>query len=130
MHRGGALFLEGVERATVDNCYFRKLDGTNLFLSGYCRNVTVTKSEFYSAGESAIVSAGDTELEDGSAMTVPRGTVIQDSFFHEIGIWGKQTSFYFQAVSCEATLRRNIAFNGARAGINFNDGFGEFSSEL
>ena len=107
MHRGGAVFVEGAERTVVDSCYFRKLDGTNLFLSGYNRNTTVVDSEFYSTGESAIASAGDTDLIDGSAMTVPRGTLVERSFFHEIGIWGKQTSFYFQAISCEATLRNN-----------------------
>ena len=30
----------------------------------------------------------------------------------------------FQAKSCETTFERNILFNGPRAGINLNDGFG------
>ena len=33
-------------------------------------------------------------------------------------------SFYFQAVSAQATIRRNVVFNIPRAAINFNDGFG------
>ena len=30
----------------------------------------------------------------------------------------------FQAKSCETTFERNLLFNGPRAGINLNDGFG------
>jgi len=33
-------------------------------------------------------------------------------------------SGYFQAKSAETTIKGNIIFNGPRAGINFNDGFG------
>ena len=36
--------------------------------------------------------------------------------------------FYFQAKSCSNEVRGNIFFNGPRAGINFNDGFGGNSS--
>ena len=35
-----------------------------------------------------------------------------------------ETSCYFQALTANATIRDNIFFNGPRAGINFNDGFG------
>jgi hypothetical protein len=35
-----------------------------------------------------------------------------------------QTAAYFQALSAEATIEFNVFFNGPRAGINFNDGFG------
>ena len=36
----------------------------------------------------------------------------------------KQSSMWFQAKSCSNILDSNIFFNGPRAGINFNDGFG------
>ena len=36
----------------------------------------------------------------------------------------KQTCFYAQFLSALATVRGNVAFNSARALINFNDGFG------
>merc|ERR1712079_996269 len=34
------------------------------------------------------------------------------------------SAFYFQAKSCQNEIKNNIFFNGPRAGINFNDGFG------
>jgi len=49
---------------------------------------------------------------------------LQRNLIHEVGIWGKQTSAYVQAITCRTILVGNILFNGPRAGINFNDGFG------
>ena len=43
---------------------------------------------------------------------------------HEIGIFQKQSSMWFQSKSCSNYISHNIFFNGPRAGINFNDGFG------
>ena len=58
---------------------------------------------------------------DGNQLRFNR---ILNNFVHELGIWEKQSSFYFQAKSCQNILKGNIFFNGPRAGINFNDGFG------
>ena len=40
----------------------------------------------------------------------------------ELGIWQKQSSFYFHAVSAKARVEGNVFFNGPRAALNFNDG--------
>jgi hypothetical protein len=42
----------------------------------------------------------------------------------QVGIYQKQSSFWFQAVTTQTLLHGNVHFNGPRAGINFNDGFG------
>ena len=54
----------------------------------------------------------------------PRGTVVEGNWVHEIGHIQKQSSFYFQAITAQATIRNNVVFNIPRAAINFNDGFG------
>lgn len=41
---------------------------------------------------------------------------------HEIGVFGKQTSCFFQAKAARTLLQDNVCFNGPRAGINWNDG--------
>jgi len=43
---------------------------------------------------------------------------------HEVGVYGKQVCAYVQSLACETELIGNVFFNGPRAGINFNDGFG------
>jgi hypothetical protein len=37
----------------------------------------------------------------------------------ELGIWQKQSSMWFQAVTAQTHLAGNVHFNGPRAGLNF-----------
>ena len=131
LQRMGALFLEGTRNVTIDSCVFERLDGNAIVVSGYNRNTTIQYNEFVWIGDSAIVQWGytsGTEIPgmgwDGTDGNQPRFSNILYNFAHELGIWEKQSSFYFQAKSCQNLLRGNIFFNGPRAGINFNDGFG------
>ena len=131
LERMGVLFFEGTEMTTVDSCIFERLDGNAIMISGYNRNATIQGSEFVWIGSSAIAQWGYTSGSsvkgmgwDGTDGNQPRYTNISNNFVHEIGIWEKQSSFYFQAKSCQNTIIKNIFFNGPRAGIDFNDGFG------
>ena len=137
--RRAAVVLEGVERATIDGCFFQRLDGNAVVISGYSRNTTIRNNEFYLLGENGVISWGYTadfpdvkrpvpipkgqgpDARDGNH---PQGTLLETNIFHEIGIFQKQVSCYFQAQSQQSTHRGNICFNGPRAGYNFNDGMG------
>lgn len=89
-------------------------------------------SSFEWMGGSAVAAWGFTdEITDGGIHGVdgtggdfPRYTVVQNNLFREIGVWEKQSSAFFQAKTAQTTLRHNVVFNLARAGFNFNDGFG------
>ena len=59
---------------------------------------------------------------DGRSGEQPRGTVVRANICHSIGIWEKQSSMWFQAVSALTQLSNNIFFNGPRAAFNMNDG--------
>ena len=132
LQRMGALFLEGTKNVTIDTCIFERLDGNAIMVSGYNRNTTIQYNEFAWIGDTAIAQWGYTSGVsavpgmgwDGTDGNQPRFSNILYNFAHELGIWEKQSSFYFQAKSCQNLLRGNIFFNGPRAGINFNDGFG------
>ena len=124
IHRGGAIFAEGVDGLVVQNCLFFSPGGNGLFLSNYVRNAVIEGNEFVYVGDSAIAAVGSAYLIDGTIGNQPRGSKIVGNLMHEIGIWGKETSAYFQSVVAETTLRGNVMFNGPRAGVNFNDGFG------
>ena len=131
LQRMGALFFEGTEATTVDSCIFERLDGNGVMISGYNRNVTIQKNEFVWIGDTAIASWGYTSGTnvpgmgwDGTDGNQPRFNRILYNFVHELGIWEKQSSFYFQAKSCQNLIMGNIFFNGPRTGIDFNDGFG------
>ena len=124
IHNGGAIFVEGVDGFLLQNCLLFSPGGNGVFLTNYVRNAVIEGNEFVYVGDSAIAAVGTAELIDGTLGNQPRGTQILSNLVHEIGIWGKQTSAYFQSVVAETILRGNVMFNGPRAGINFNDGFG------
>ena len=116
--------IEGAEGTTITDCFFVRLGGNAIGLSGHAWHTTITRSEFVKIGDSAIVSIGDFKLNDGvSSDEYPLGTQITKNHFHEIGVTGKQTSALFSATSCRTTFSGNVAYNGPRAGINLNDAF-------
>ena len=83
-------------------------------ISNFSRNATIADSEFVWVGESAIVSVGSTDKIDGTKGDQPRGNQILRNLIHEVGIFGKQTAGYVQAMSCQTTLKNNVMFNGPR----------------
>jgi hypothetical protein len=134
LERSGALYLEGVENITVTGNTFTRCDGNAISVNRYARDVVISENEIVFQGDNAVSMWGDTEnisFADGTTMgydgtngNQPRGTQFTSNFVHEIGIWEKQSSMWFQAKSCSNVISNNIFFNGPRAGINFNDGFG------
>jgi len=124
LERLGALLLEGTEDVDISLCLFTRIDGNAIFLSGYNRGTVIQRNEFVWLGQTAIASWGRTDEYDGTGGQQPRHISLLGNFAHEIGIYQKQSSFYFQAASCENTIAGNIVFNIPRAAINFEDGFG------
>jgi len=130
--RTGSIFIEGTENVLIQDSWFDRIDGNAILVSAYNRNTTILRNEFSWIGDTAIGQWGNAEGVpqvpgmgwDGTNGDQPRGTQILYNFVHELGIWEKQSSFYFQAKSAQNLLMGNIFFNGPRAGINFNDGFG------
>ena len=119
----------------IQECTFERLDGNAIMLSGYNNNTVILKNEFVWIGDTAIAAWGNTKGSsvkgmgwDGTDGDQPRFNQILYNFVHELGIFKKQTSFYFQAKSCQNTIKENIVFNMPHAGINFNDGFGGANS--
>ena len=124
LERLGVLLFEGTEDCTVQNNLFTRIDGNAVFLSGYNRRTTISQNEFSLLGANAIASWGRTNEYDGTGGQQPRHSLIHGNIAHDLGLEQKQSSFYFQAQSCENTLVANIAYNLPRAAVNFEDGFG------
>ena len=103
---------------------FYRLDNNAILLSGYTRHVTIAENEAVWLGMNFAAAWGDTDGHDGTNGNQPRFTTVKNNFVHEIGIFEKQSSMWFQAKSCQNTIEGNVAFNMPRAAINFNDGFG------
>ena len=61
---------------------------------------------------------------DGTDGEHPRYTKVVGNLAREVGLYEKQSSFFVQAKTAQSTITGNVFFNGPRAGINANDGFG------
>ena len=130
--------MVGTENVTIGpSNLFTRLDGNAVFIGGYNRGAVVTTNEFVFIGDNVIAQWGDTSavLNENKSLSVPggwkigpdgrggdqpRGTKIIGNVAHEIGLWQKQSSLYFQAVSAETIVQGNVFFNGPRAALNFN----------
>ena len=143
LERLGAVFLQGTEGVEVAGCAFERLDGNGFFVSGYNRNATVRDSDFAYIGGNAVAAWGYTnetqydrgrpgiELAgypeagvDGTDGEHPRYTAVLRNSAREVGLYEKQSSFFVQAKTAQSIVSGNVFFNGPRAGINANDGFG------
>jgi len=124
IHRGGALIAENAERLWVTGCTFNQTGGNGVLFSNHVTDSIIGSSEFVHIGDSAIAFVGSTHGIDGTAPTYPNNNSVSFNHIHEYGIYGKQTSCFFQAISANTSLMNNVCYNGPRAGVNFNDGFG------
>lgn len=124
IHRGGTVYVEGVNGFTMQACLFDSPGGNGLFLSNYIRNAVIEANEFRFIGDSAIAALGSTEMIDGTNGNQPRGVKIINNLMHDNGVFGKQSAAYFQSLACQTEFHGNVLFNGPRDGLNFNDNFG------
>ena len=138
-----SVILKNNNNITLSNNNFTRLDGNGILLFGYNKDITINNNQFAWLGSTAIALWGQThsftfENEEDYTMgafdiditnsdiiqTQPHNINIIQNYCHELGIFETQSSFYFQAKSFSNILSYNIFYNGPRAGINFNDGFG------
>jgi hypothetical protein len=121
----GAVTLVGTSGVSVSGCTFTRVGGNALFIGGFSRNASVQSNEFSYTGASAIVVAGLGGANvSGGSPDYPEGTVVSGNLGHELGVFVKQSGFLYSAISANSTITGNVFFNGPRAGININDGFG------
>ena len=133
LQRSAAITMEGVERVEFSDSLMTRVDGNGVGINGYARNVTVKGNEFSWIGDSAMFAWGHTSTclnenctkktpytvgPDGRGGEQPRGTLIENNLVRELGIWQKQSSMWFQAVTAQTKLVDNVHFNGPRAGVS------------
>lgn len=143
LERYAAAFLQGTESAVFEGCTFTRLDGNALMVSGYNRNATADACDFSFVGGNAVAAWGFTNETatdpgrpgitldnypkagvDGTDGEHPRYTTVTGCTAREVGLYEKQSSFFVQAKTAQSLIKGNVFFNGPRAGINANDGFG------
>jgi hypothetical protein len=123
IYRGGMVMVEGgAERLTFSSNVFDAPGGNALFAFGYMKDSTVTRNEFKWVGNSAIAFVGRPTMHDLTGGLFPQDNLVSENLARETGLFDFESSFYFEAVAGHNTVKNNVAFNGPRAAINFNDG--------
>lgn len=124
--RVGAVQMEYVRNNSVTECVFTGMGGNALVVSRTALNTSIVANEFVWTGASAILLVGSSSngIDAASVRSQPLGTLVHANLFHEMGIFVKQSSAVFLALTQASTVDGNICFNLARACININDGFG------
>ena len=123
IHRGAAVFIQDSSNIVIEGNVFNQTGGNAVMMSNNVQDAKVSMNEFIYIGDSAIATLGSTDRIFGTKETFPNRIEISNNHIHEIGIYGKQTSCYFQAIAANVTLKDNLCYNGPRAGVNINDGF-------
>ena len=85
LQRRGAVYLEGTEGVSIEECLFTRNDGNSIMLSGYNRGTFIKNVEAVWNGDSVIAAWGVTDGIDGTSGEQPRDTVVDGMFCHEIG---------------------------------------------
>ena len=124
VHRGAAVFVQEAERVALAGLRVALTGGNGVVLSNHVVGAAVTDCEFVRTGDSGVILLGSTDGIDGSKPTYPNHNLIARNHMHEIGVYGKQTSCVGLQLSANSTILDNVCYNGPRAGVNYNDGFG------
>lgn len=118
--RDGAVRIENAVGTRIEDCTFDSTGGNGLLVNGFARSTTVLNSEFYKTGDSGIVLLGYADRMDGTNGRQPRGTNITGCLMVDVGVIGKQSAGFSQALAMDTTLHRNVVYNVPRSGFNFS----------
>lgn len=124
IHRGGAVFLEGAEKCSVEKCFFDAVGGNGVFVNQYNHGIRVYGSKFTETGDSAICLVGFEPGAQGTNHPVPAENLISNNLIHDCGVFGKQIAGIFSSITLRNTISHNLIFNMPQAAMTFNDGWG------
>ncbi len=142
IYRGAALFLEGAEDATIEDCLLDQPGGNAIFVNNYNRRVTIRSCEIARAGANAIAFVGDPgavrnplfeyaqrqSLKDidrtpgPKTPNYPAQSLVEDCLIYQSGRVEKQTAGVHIAMAQDITVRHSSIYELPRAGINIGDG--------
>ena len=151
IYRGGAVFFQGAEDCSIENCDFDQLGGNAIFISGYNRRVSVrgcliqecgangvaivgeaksVRSPMFSWGPGNPWSGGKPQLDATEIDRVPgplsedypMECLVEDCLITRIGRLEKQSACVEIDIARDITVRHCSIYETPRAGINIGDG--------
>jgi hypothetical protein len=142
IHRGGAIFFNGSEDCSLQNCFVDQVGGNAVFVNNYNRRVTVRDCRIDKAGASAVMFCGDPDAvrnplfeynQHQSLSTIdrtpgpktsnyPSDCMVDDCLITLPGRFEKQATGVGIDMAARITVRHCSIYDTPRAGINIGDG--------
>ncbi len=141
IYRGGALYIEGAEDITIEDCYFDQLGGNAIFMSGFNRRVLVRGCRIEEAGASGVCFVGRPEavrnavtwsqklsfdtidrIQGPCSESYPRDCSVEDTLVVATGRVEKQSAAVEISMSQSIKVSHCSLYGVPRAGINIGDG--------
>ncbi|MEI6351145.1 MAG: PDZ domain-containing protein [Verrucomicrobiota bacterium] len=143
IYRGGAIFVNGAEDCSFEDCLLDRVGGNAIFVNNYARRIAVRGCEIVKAGASGICFLGDYKAVRNPHFKIPEheqllsrldttagpqtnnypsDCVVEDCLIHLTGRVEKQTAGVNIDVAQNITVRHCSIYDMPRAGINIGDG--------
>lgn len=141
-YRGGALFLNGTEDCSIEDCFIDQVGGNAVFVNAYNRRVTIRGCHIAKAGANGVAFVGDRDAgrvprdwNDHSqslakldrtpgpkTSNYPADCLVDDCLIYLTGRVEKQTAPVQIELAQGITVRHCSIYDVPRAGINIGDG--------
>jgi len=141
-YRGGAVFFNGAQDCTLEDCLLDQLGGNAVFVNNYNRRIAIRGCHICQAGANGVAFVGDPQavrnplFEYNQRQSVhdldrtpgpktdnyPADCLVEDCLIHETGRVEKQTAPVQISMSMGITVRHCSIYDVPRAGINIGDG--------
>ncbi|MFC7337790.1 right-handed parallel beta-helix repeat-containing protein [Haloferula chungangensis] len=142
VNRSGAVFLDGAEDVSIENCHVREVGGNAIFVNDYNRRITIKGCHIEQAGGNGVAIIGDQKaVRDGlvgygsrttfekidktpgpKSNNFPAEVLVEDCLIHDIGRVEKQTAGVEIDIAMHITVRHVTVHDVPRAGINIGAG--------
>jgi hypothetical protein len=122
LHEGALLTATNAQGLVVDSNLFDRPGGNAIFAHGFVGGANISRNDFAGVGDSAVLFVGRPVFTDLSGGDFPQDCFVTENHCAGNGIYGKQTSFFFEGAAGHNTVANNVAYDGPRAALNQNDG--------
>ena len=142
IYRGGAVYIEGTENVTIQDCEFSNLGGNVIFVSDYNRGTIIAGNHIHDCGASAISFVGRASAVRSPSFQYkefvpiaeldtiqgplnnryPKTGTVDNNLIYRIGRLEKQTAGVEISMAMDITVSNNSIYEVPRAGINVSEG--------
>lgn len=142
IYRGGAVYFNNCENATLTKCVFDDIGSNGVFVDGKNKDINITKTHFKNIGASAVCFVGKSDsvrsplfeyeqtqdvknidlVKGPKSENYPRECIVEDCLIEKVGVTEKQATGVEISMAYKISVKNTSIYNTSRAGINISEG--------